>query len=501
MTRTFLFVRPPRPLWPFNGPSTAFWPPLAFASLAAALRDGVPDVRVEILDAPALHMGWRTLTREIHARRPAWVGIGEEAVSCVEGLRVARVAKDAGALVVAGGCFFGHVAAEALRTGCIDVVVHGEGEQTIVELVQALQSGRWRDLARVAGISFADGEEIVTTPPRALLPDLDRLPMPAYDLLPVERYGGGSRNHPNLAAIELGRGCVGACGFCVLWRQMGRTVGNRVVPQLRTKSAGRLLDEIRRLTRQFDRRYLAWVDPCFNADPRVPGELAERLLRNGIAVGQSAWLRGDCTVRDARSGALARLVAAGLNEVYLGVERPDAESLHTLNKTASLDDTREAFALLERDHPHVFTVGSFIYGLPGDTPASVRAMYRFANDLGMDKTFFIPLAPLPGTTFWRPELWDPTGERFRAFDFLPSAGGDVHGATLGRALLSACAFDWTAARVRSNLARLRHADARKRRMARRIFLRSTAFAASALVRGLVGRDGVGGMVLPRWYES
>jgi radical SAM superfamily enzyme YgiQ (UPF0313 family) len=501
VTPSFLFVRPPRPLWPFNGPSTAFWPPLAFASLAAALREGVRDVGVEILDAPALRMGWRTLTREIHARRPAWVGIGEEAVSCVEGLRLARVAKDAGAAVVAGGCFFGHVAGEALRTGCIDVVVHGEGEQTIVELVQALQSGDRRDLARVAGISFADGEEIVTTPPRALLPDLDRLPLPAYDLLPVGRYGRGSRNHPNLAAIELGRGCVGACGFCVLWRQMGRAVGEGVMPQLRTKSPDRLLDEIRVLTRRFDRRYLAWVDPCFNADARVPGELAERLLREGTSIGQGAWLRGDCTVRDARSGALARLVAAGLNEVYLGVERPDADGLRALNKTATIDETREAFATLRRDYPHVFTVGSFIYGLQGDTPATVRAMYRFAGELGMDKTFFIPLAPLPGTAAWRPEFWDPTGERFREFDFLPSVGRHGQPADLGLALLSACAFDWTRERVRSNLARLLHRDARKRRMARHIFLRSTAFAASTLVRGLLGRDKVGGMVLPRWYES
>ena len=74
-------------------------------------------------------------------------------------------------------------------------------------------------------------------------------------------------------------------------------------------------------------------------------------------------------------------------------------------------------------------------------------------------------------------------------------------ADLGLALLSACAFDWTRERVRSNLARLLHRDARKRRMARHIFLRSTAFAASTLVRGLLGRDKVGGMVLPRWYES
>src|ERR1019366_5607000 len=111
------------------------------------------DLRVEILDAPALEMGWRTLTAEIQRRCPAYVGIGEEAVSCVEGLRLARLAKACGAKVIAGGCFFGHVAPQALATGLLDAVVHGEGEATVVELVQALREGSAEALAKVNGIS------------------------------------------------------------------------------------------------------------------------------------------------------------------------------------------------------------------------------------------------------------------------------------------------------------------------------------------------------------
>jgi len=499
--QSLLFVRPPRPLWPFNGPSTAFWPPLAFASLAAAVRDGTRGVSVAILDAPAQRMGWRTLAHEIAARRPTWVGIGEEAVSCVEGLRLARMAKDAGAAVVAGGCFFGHVAREAVGAGLVDVVVHGEGEQTIVELADALRSGHRSDLAGVAGITYADGEAVVTTEPRALIPDLDRLPFPAYDLLPVERYGAGSRNHPGLAAIELGRGCIGACSFCILWRQMGRPLANGVAPHLRTKSPDRILEEVRLLSRRFDRRYLGWVDPCFNADSRVPGEVAERLLREGRRLGQSAWVRADCLVRDARSGALDALVRAGLNEVYLGVERPDADGLRAVRKTTSMDATREAFAILARDHPQVFTVGSFIYDLPGDTRETMRAMHRLAGELGMDKAFFIPHAPLPGTDGWRPELWDATGVRFREFDFLPSLRGRGARDDLDRALMSSFALDWDLARVRSHVARLFHRDARKRRIARHVVWRSAVFVGSMWTRRAVGAGMRGGMVVPRWYES
>ncbi|MDO8544550.1 MAG: radical SAM protein [Opitutaceae bacterium] len=499
MKELFLFVRPPRPLWPFNGPTTAFWPPLAFASLAAALRENVRDLRVEILDAPALEMGWRTLEAELRRRQPAYVGLGEEAVSCVEGLRLARLARDGGACVIAGGCFFGHVAREALGTGLIDVVVHGEGELTIVELVEALRSGQRSDLTRVAGITFADGEQIISTPPRALLPDLDRLPMPAYDLLPVARYGRGSRNHPDFAAIESSRGCVGACDFCVLWRQMGRHVGERTVPCLRAKSPERLREEIRRLTRDFGRRYLGWVDPCFNAHREAPAQLAELLLRDGVHVGQSAWVRADGIVRDAQSGALATCIRAGLNEVYLGVERPDADSLRALNKTTSVDDTRRAFEILARDFPAVFTFGSFIYGLPGDTPKTIREIYRLSLELEMDKAFFIPLTPLPGTPFWRPELWDATGQGFRRFDFLPSSIPG-HGA-LDRTLLWSFALDWCPARFRSYVRGFRCTDARKRRMTWRILNRATWFSAVALGRRLIAPGRNGGMVVPSWYET
>ncbi len=501
MNELFLFVRPPRPLWPFNGPSSAFWPPLAFASLAAALRAQVHNLRVEILDTPALETGWRTLEAEVRRRRPAYVGIGEEAVSCVEGLRLAAIAKANGARVVAGGCFFGHVAPQVLRTGLIDVVVHGEGEITIVELLEALREGKHEALRQVAGISFGDGEEIVATEPRQPIPDLDSLPFPAYDLLPVRRYGARSRNHPHLAAIELGRGCVGSCDFCVLWRQMGRFVAGQPVPHLRTKSPERLLEEIRWLVQRHDRRYLGWVDPCFNAHPQVPGALAELLLRDGMRVGQSAWVRTDALVRDAASGALAHCVQAGLNEVYLGIERPDAKSLSSLRKTSSVGHAREAMRILTAEFPEVLTVGSFIYGLPGDTPATIRALHRLAHELQLDQSFFIPLTPLPGTASWRPELWDSTGRLFRQFSFLPGSRLHPHQPALERALLLSILFNWHPARLRGWLGLFGSGDARKRRVNWRLLARFARFNFGPLLRRVVSGQEQAGLIFPAWYET
>jgi radical SAM superfamily enzyme YgiQ (UPF0313 family) len=149
----------------------------------------------------------------------------------------------------------------------------------------------------------------------------------------------------------------------------------------------------------------------------------------------------------------------------------------------------------------VFTVGSFIYGLSGDTPETVRKLRRRALELSLDHPFFIPLTPLPGTPFWRPEMWDPTGEKFRSYGFLP--GSPVNGCRggLARALLFSDLFYWNRARLANDLRGIFHHDVRKRRLSRRLILRSGIFEARRLLKTVLGRKPDGGMYFPRWYDS
>lgn len=446
-------------------------------------------------------MGWKSLTAEMKRLRPAYIGIGEEAVSCLEGLRVAALAKEAGARVVAGGCFFGNVGPQALRTGLIDTVVKGEGEETIVELVEAMRSQQTSGLRHVRGIYFMDGEEVVFTGHRPTIPDLDNLPFPACDLLPVERYGQGSHNHPGLAAIESSRGCTAVCEFCVLWRQMGRFRGGRLGAYIRVKSAERLHEEIRILARTYGRRYLGWVDPCYNAHPEVPRQLSELLLRDNLKIGQCAWVRADYLVRDAASGALETCVAGGLNELYIGIERTDKDSLRLFKKGNLNDEASKAVHILEERFPSVFKLGSFIYGLPCDTPKSVWSLSRRAYELPLDMILFIPLTPLPGTPYWKPEYWDPTGKAYRDFDFLPHVDGDAKKARLTMALFWASLFVWPRERLRRVFGNFFSPYPRRRSVSRRHLSRIIPFVAQGIARGLLNRSGNYGMRIPAWYDS
>jgi hypothetical protein len=273
------------------------------------------------------------------------------------------------------------------------------------------------------------------------------------------------------------------------------------VPYLRVKSPERVLEEIRILVRRYQRGHLGWVDPCFHADPEVPGAVAELMMREGLQTGQSAWVRTDALVRDHRAGALANCVQSGLNEMYLGIERPTSESLTALHKTSGLEDAREALRILHGNFPEVLTVGSFIYGLPGDSAATVRAIHRLTFELGLDIFFIIPLTPLPGTGGWEPALWDGTGENFREMSFLPA--GKPHGryAALERAFLMSVLFNWPPARVRAWRDSLLSAPARRRRVHRRLEVRAGLFHLGRMLRLALGDDKCCGMVFPRWYES
>jgi radical SAM superfamily enzyme YgiQ (UPF0313 family) len=175
--------------------------------------------------------------------------------------------------------------------------------------------------------------------------------------------------------------------------------------------------------------------------------------------------------------------------------------LEALHKTTGLDHARQALRILRGRFPQVFTVGSFIYGLPGDTPANVCALHRLALELELDKAFFIPLTPLPGTPYWRPEDWDPTGRRFRSHSFLPAGHGLGLDPRLERALLLSWLLSWPLSRVRSYVHGLTRGDARKRRMTWRLFARSTAFALGRIWSAARGSAADSGLIFPRWYES
>jgi hypothetical protein len=235
------------------------------------------------------------------------------------------------------------------------------------------------------------------------------------------------------------------------------------------------------------------VDPCFNSHPTVPAQLGELLLKDGIRPGQSAWVRSDYLARDHRSGALKKCVEAGLNEIYVGVERTKGDELARLHKCAPTD-VRESLLSVSRDYPEMSIVGSFIYGVPSETPETLRALLRSAYTLPLDLIFFIPLTPLPGTPYWNEAMWDDTGGKFRSCDFVPHLNGS--GSHLDRLLAKAIFTEWPKGRFVQSTRAILSGDARKRRVTWRYNLRVFSYISRAFFAALRHKPA---LRYPEWY--
>ena len=184
-----LLLAPPRRFWPFISDNDNFILPQNLPCLASPLvKEGFS---VRIIDCLPLKMGWSSLESFLKDYRPDVVGIGENhALYCDEVLKAFALCKkiDPAVVTVAGGTHFSSLADDYIDTQNIDFIVVGEGEITLLELARHIASGG-RDYAKINGLVFKDSWRKIHTQPRALVEDLDSLPMPAYDLLPIEKYG------------------------------------------------------------------------------------------------------------------------------------------------------------------------------------------------------------------------------------------------------------------------------------------------------------------------
>lgn len=403
-------MRAPRYRWPFHSESSSFWQPLGFASMAAYVREHVDDVNVDIVDCPTLKIGWKSVRKELERRKPNVLCVGEETVSISEAFKLIALAKevDPSVTIIAGGMYFSYMVEDSLKKSPIDFIIRLEGEVALTNLIKELKNPkRDQDFTRVLGISYREKGKVRNNLPQPPMRNLDDLPIPAYDLLPMEKYGATSKTHKRFVAVEHSRSCISKCNFCVLWRQLGQEKKNGGGYNLayRTKSVQRTVDEVLHLKEKYNRKTFCWVDPTFNVSPKWTEEFADAMIESGADVHHTAWYRADFTIRDHKSGVLKKMVDAGLKQVQIGLERTDKKELESLEKNYTLEMLREAFSAL-REYPDVLSVATYIYGLPDETPQSMRRFYKDLRTIPFDFGLPIPLTPNPGGIYAEDEKFE-----------------------------------------------------------------------------------------------
>lgn len=401
-----MLIHGPRAFWPFIHEQDNYLVPQNLICLGAYLRKERIDVK--ILDCLPLHIGYRSLAKEIINYRPDVVAVGENhSMYASEALKVLKLAKaiDKEIVTVAGGTHFANTIEWTLKSGVVDFVVIGEGEVTFLELIRYLMDRR-EGVEEVKGIAFKRGDEIFITEPRPLIEDLDALPMPAYDMLPMHLYGRSRYLFsPGGTTIHHSRGCTGRCSFCAFWVNNAerRVEGGKVrlIPRFRTKSPEYTVSEIEYLYRVHNKRMMIFVDDSFNLLPEWNDRFADLLIKKDLPVQWFAFMRADCLLRDEENGILEKLVRSGLVHICIGIERPEEDVLRDFNKKFYRPSiTEKVVEIFKKKYPQVFLQGTFIVGHRKESEKTLRNLGEYAKRLNLDFPAFHPLTPVPGTMMY-----------------------------------------------------------------------------------------------------
>ena len=266
----------------------------ALPALAAVARAEGHEVKV--VDCMPLHIGWRSLYHEVRDFKPHVIGCGENhALYATEALRFFELCKQAApeAVTVAGGGHFTTwpIAMPLIQTSTLSLPLE-KAKSRLPTYCVPLKAGE-DDWINIDGIAFGRDGEMVKTRPAALIKDLDDLPRPAYDMMPMHLYGKSRYLFsPGGTTLHHSRGCTSKCSFCAWWTTMAdRKVdehGNETLsPRWRSKSVDRMMEEIEELYYQYGKRSYVWVDESWNIDPKFNIEFSEAMIRSGM---KTKWM-------------------------------------------------------------------------------------------------------------------------------------------------------------------------------------------------------------------
>ena len=359
-------------------------PPLSLSYLASVLKQ--EGIEVRILDFLVTQYNPKKLRRELEEYGPQLVGATCVTLNYPIARRMLKVCKDFDPHIftVIGGPHVTFALEETLlRSPCIDAIVIGEGERTLVELARLVEQGK--DIRHVTGIAFADGGTVVKTTPKARVDDLDQLPLPARELLPMARY----RALGTPCTVITSRGCPYSCIFCSGRRMFG--------PKVRFRSPGLVVDEIEQLQRDFGFVKINIVDDTFTLSHHHTQAACEEMLRRNLKIKWSVFARVDRI-----SEELAQLMnRAGCEWMLFGVESADEGILKTIKKGITPEQVRRGVKIASESGINVFN--SFILGLPGETRDTALKSLAFGDELYHKygaKYGFHMLSPLPGTEIY-----------------------------------------------------------------------------------------------------
>jgi len=372
-------------------------PYLSLAALAAWLMKH--NHSADILDLSISKAPAQTLIEKIRSWQPDYVGVTFTTPLYLEGKMIAKIVRENFPQIklVAGGVHSTVLPEEVLKTTEFDYVVIGEGEETLLELIQD------KNPADILGLAYKQGGQIRINKLRPLIPDINVLPYPAYYLYNIKNYQYSPRitaRKSPVVAIETSRGCPFNCSYC-----NKKIFGH----QFRSKTVERSVDEMEFLIRLGYKEIHVW-DDCFSVDLNRAKAICDEIIRRKLKINWSVYngIRVDRIDRE----LLEKLKASGCYRVNVGIEAGNQQILNNVDKGITIDQMRNVSKISKE--VGIETTGFFMIGLPGETEETIKQTIELARELDFDLSKVNITIPLPGTRLF--DQWAAEG-RIKTFNW------------------------------------------------------------------------------------
>ncbi|MFQ6080470.1 MAG: B12-binding domain-containing radical SAM protein [Candidatus Bathyarchaeia archaeon] len=357
-------------------------PPLGLAYIASVLEK--EGMAVKVLDCPALRPSLEEMRQGIKKENPDVLGISCMTTVMPSAMKIANLAKEIlpDCVIILGGPHVTALPKEALlENPNVDVVVVGEGENTMLELCRSLINENSLDI--VLGIAFRKSGKIIVTPPRPLIGNLDEIPFPARHLLPMEKYSMATSKRSPCTTMIASRGCPYLCKYCSSHIIHGR--------RIRIRSVDNVLSEIKYVQDKYRVKDIAFMDDTFTVKWKWVHEFCDEIVNEKVDV---SW-QCQTSVKNVNYDLLLHMKKAGCYMINYGVEFGSQRILDATRKGIKLDEVERAFRLTNK--VGIATYAYFMMGYPGENIADIRKTMKLSRTLNLDFVQFSIYTPFPGS--------------------------------------------------------------------------------------------------------
>ena len=384
------------------------WPQVSLAQMAALLH---PTYTVKVIDANAERMGWEAFRGELERYQPKYYVTQMTAPTLENDMYGCFLAHARGAKTIAFGTHVTPIPRESMKPyPSLDFALVGEPDLTLRDLIDHLEGkvgergeaieGMLKkcdpsygpslkgdgsvDLHGIKGIAWREGEEVVLNFPRPFIAELDDLPMPMHELLPLEKYREPLIKGP-FTFIVTSRGCPAGCTYCI------KHVSYQYSARLRSPKL--IMEELWRLKELGIDNIHMYAD-LFTVSREQVMELCERMIAEKINIRWTCNSRVDYVDEE----MLKTMARAGNWMIAWGIESGNEQILKHARKGAYPEKAERALSWAHA--AGIKNWGYFIIGLPGETEETIRQTIDFAKKLPLDIALFHVAAPYPGTPFF-----------------------------------------------------------------------------------------------------